>query len=379
MKHSYSFRKKLQRKNISKQEKKRSKIDRQLFFLAIAMTILGLIAVADVSSPQALSTFKDPFYFVKQQAKWALAGMVALIVTMNIPYSYWKKLAPYFYVATLVCLVLVLTPMFGSKVLGARRWLNLGVVSFQPSELVKLSLAMMMAWLADRNAKFFHYVWAMGMVIFLVLLQPDLGTTIVISAIGFTQLFVAGAHLLYFGGLGILGILSTIVLILTSSYRRERLTSFLSSSDDPLGASYHIRQILIALGSGGLFGVGIGQSRQKHLFLPETATDSVFAIIAEEIGFVGSLLIMILLFYFVFRAFRVASKSPDTFSHILATGIAIWIGGQIFLNISSMVALTPLTGIPLPFFSYGGSSLTMILFSVGILLNISKYTLDEKK
>lgn len=205
------------------------------------------------------------------------------------------------------------------------------------------------------------------------MLQPDLGTTLVVLAIGMTQLFLTGIPLWILGatilGGGVLGS----VLILFSDYRRQRLMTYLQNSTDPLGSSYHIRQILIAIGSGGIFGVGLGQSRQKYLFLPETATDSIFAIVAEEIGFVGSLLFLFLLFLFLFKVFAVVNKAPDKFSKLLAAGISAWLGGQIVLNIASMTALTPLTGIPLPFFSYGGSSLVMILFAVGVLLNISKH------
>jgi len=163
------------------------------------------------------------------------------------------------------------------------------------------------------------------------------------------------------------------VLILVSPYRRDRLMTFFEVTKDPLGKGYHIRQILLALGSGGLFGLGIGQSRQKYLFLPEASTDSIFAAISEEIGFIGSFVLILIFAIFTYKAFRIASRAPDVFSKILAVGIAAWIGGQILLNIAAMTALTPLTGIPLPFFSYGGTSLSMILVSCGILLNISRY------
>ncbi len=180
---------------------------------------------------------------------------------------------------------------------------------------------------------------------------------------------------IYLFDLFVIGAISGLGLILSSSYRKERLITFLTSSD-PLGSSYHIRQVLIALGAGGLFGVGLGSSRQKHLFLPESATDSVFAVLGEEIGFIGAVLIICLLAFFTLRCFKVAARSKNTFSKILASGIAIWIGTQTFLNIASMVALTPLTGIPLPFFSYGGSSLVMLLLSVGILINITRHEKD---
>jgi len=168
------------------------------------------------------------------------------------------------------------------------------------------------------------------------------------------------------------------VLIFLSDYRKERLITFLKGTTEPLGSSYHVRQILIALGSGGLLGVGLGQSRQKYLFLPEAATDSVFAIVAEEIGFVGSTILIVIFTVFTYKILKVASRSPDIFSSTLSLGIGAWIGGQVFLNLGSMLAIVPLTGIPLPFFSYGGSSLTMVLFGVGIILNISKYGTSKR-
>ena len=205
------------------------------------------------------------------------------------------------------------------------------------------------------------------------MLEPDLGTTLIVGTIGMVQIFLSGIAIVPFLGWIFSAIVSVAVLIMISPYRRDRIMTFLEVGSDPLGKEYHIRQILLALGSGGLFGLGIGQSKQKYLFLPEASTDSIFAAIAEEIGFIGSVALVALFAYFVFKAIKIAAKAPDQFSKILAIGITAWIGGQIILNLSSMTALTPLTGIPLPFFSYGGTSLLMILASCGILLNISRY------
>lgn len=348
-------------------------IDKTLLSLTILLSVLGLLAVADASAPQALVVFDDSYYFAKQQLKWLILGVVAMFFSSVIHYGFWKKYANQIFLFTIFLLLIVLIPGIGSRFLGARRWISLGAFSFQPSELAKLSLAMVIAYAADKKT---DYIKILGLIAFtagLIMLQPDLGTTIVVVSVGLSQAFIAGMPIINFT-LAILGggALAS-MLVLFSDYRRARLMTFLESSTDPLGASYHMRQILFAIGSGGLFGVGIGQSRQKQLFLPETASDSVFAVIAEELGFLGASVIVMLLLFFVLRAFRIASKAPDTFSKILASGISVWIGGQMFLNLASMVALTPLTGIPLPFFSYGGSSLVMILFGVGILLNISSY------
>ncbi|HEX6977316.1 MAG TPA: putative lipid II flippase FtsW [Patescibacteria group bacterium] len=355
-------------------QKEVHKIDRGFLILTIVLTIVGLLAVADASAPQAQAFFHDSFFFVKQQLIWALAGFIALFVTANIPYHYWKKIAIYAFGINVILLIAVLIPSVGSRLLGARRWISFGPIVFQPSELVKFTLATYMASLLSSKKRIFTYIIPLAVVASLIMLQPDLGTTIVVIVVGFVQLFIAGVPMLPFLGIGVGGGVVGAILILLSAYRKQRFLEFLKTTADPLGSSYHVRQVLIALGSGGLFGVGLGQSRQKNLFLPESATDSVFAVIAEEIGFVGATLVIALLVFYLYRAVKIAQRAPDEFGTLLASGIIAWIGAQMFLNIGSMVAVIPLTGVPLPFFSYGGSSLTMILGGVGILLNISKYS-----
>lgn len=355
-----------------------SPFDRTFFYLILSMVTVGLVFVADISAPQALNTFGDKFYFFKQQIVWAIAGIAAMLVVSKIHYNFWKKLAVPLFFLSVFFLLLVLIPGVSLKALGARRWISIGFVNFQPSEVVKLTLALYLAKVSESSKKPLAYFIPLVLVTGLVMLQPDLGTTLVIGLIGVTQIFVSGVPIIYFLGSLLVGILGVVILILASPYRRDRLMTFLSVTSDPLGKAYHIRQILLALGSGGLFGVGIGQSRQKYLFLPEAATDSIFAAISEEIGFIGSLVLISIFAFFVIKAFRIASNAPDQFSKILAVGITAWIGGQAILNISSMTALTPLTGIPLPFFSYGGTNLMMILAACGILLNISKHSLPEK-
>lgn len=352
-------------------------IDKTLFWMVVLLCVLGILAVSDASAPQALAVFSDPYYFAKQQIVWTVVGFFGLIVASNIHYLQWKKVAFLFGGTCVVLLMAVLIPGIGERVLGARRWIGLGPISLQPSEFAKFAVALATARMIDDKYPLSYIVGFVGGVCGLIMLQPDLGTTIVVAGVGAAQLFAAGLPLAHFVILGFGGALATLFLILVSDYRRARLVSFLESSSDPLANSYHMRQILIALGSGGVLGVGIGQSRQKHLFLPETASDSIFAVIAEETGLVGSLVVILLLAFFVLRVLKIAKNAPDTFSRILASGVAFWFMGQMFLNISSIVAVTPLTGIPLPFFSYGGSSLVMILGSLGIILNISKYAKDK--
>jgi cell division protein FtsW len=359
-------------------KKQKRQVDKKLFFYAFTLTTLGLIAVADTSAPVALTVFSDKFYFLKQQIVWGAIGLGALLFVSKIHYSFWQKIALPLFIVNILILILVLIPGIGAKALGARRWIFLGPISFQPSEFAKLALIVYLAKVGARDKTLLAYFLPLLLVGGLIMFQPDLGTTLVILAAGLVQIFISGINLLYFSGAVLVAGLASSLLIYLSEYRRGRFLSFLTQLKNPLGASYHARQILLALGSGGLFGIGLGQSRQKYLFLPEAATDSIFAVIAEEVGFVGTLVLIILFVAFIFRALKIAQNAPDRFSKILATGIVAWIGGQAFLNMASMVALVPLTGIPLPFISYGGSALTMVLLATGILLNISKYETRKK-
>lgn len=368
------------KKTINSIKARKLPFDRQFFYLILFLVVIGLVFVADISAPQALNYFNDKFYFFKSQLMAALIGIIIMYILSFINFSFYKKISLPFFVISILLLLIVFIPGLSYSALGARRWISIGGINFQPSEVVKLALAVYLARLAseiDINLPvkkiliklFAPFVLVSG----LIMLQPDLGTTLVVSVVALTQIFISELPILPFLATLGAGLLTTLVLILISPYRRDRLMTFFENTSDPLGKSYHIRQILLALGSGGLFGVGLGQSRQKYLFLPEASTDSIFAAIAEELGFVGSLVIILIFVFFIYKAFKIATEAPDKFSKVLAAGIASWIGGQIIINISSMVALTPLTGIPLPFFSYGGTSLVMILIACGILLNISRY------
>lgn len=354
-------------------------VDRNLLILILVFVFIGLVAVADSSAIQALNNYGNKFYLFKQQLISAGIGVVALLVVSKLNYKLWEKVATPFFLFSLVLLLVVLLPNLGFKALGARRWIDLGFFNFQPSELIKISLALFLAKVASKNKNALSYFIPLGITAILIMFQPDLGTTLVIVIMGLCQIFVSNINLLYFIGALVSGFLATLGLILVSPYRKERLLTFLQMERDPLGASYHIRQVLLGLGSGGIFGVGLGSSRQKYLFLPESSTDSIFAVIAEELGLIGAVSVIILFVFFIFKGLTIAKNAPDSFSKVLAAGITAWIGGQAFLNIASMVALVPLTGIPLPFISYGGSSLVTILTACGILLNISKYSSHEIK
>jgi cell division protein FtsW len=359
--------------------KQNKSFDRKLFFLTIALVVLGILAVADVSAPQSLNVYGDKFYLLKEQAISAVLGLAAFFVFTKVKYTFWEKIATPLFFVSLVLLILVLLQRFGISALGARRWIALGPINFQPSELMKFTICVYLAKVASREKSPLSYFIPLAAVAALIMLQPDMGTTLVILLICFTHIFVSGVNFFYLLGSVGVGVLATILLIIFSPYRRQRLTTFLQTTVDPLGKSYHIRQVLLALGSGGIFGVGFGASRQKYLFLPEASTDSIFAVIAEELGVIGALVIIFLFVFFVLRGLKIAKSAPDKFASVLAVGISAWIGGQAFMNIASMVSLVPLTGIPLPFISYGGSSLVMVLSACGILLNISKFTTHEQK
>lgn len=363
--------KNLKRKNSSVEI---NTIDKPFFYLVLSLVVVGLIFIADISAPQSLNIFGNKFEFLKNQLIWASIGIVAMIIVSKIDYRLWKKLAVPLFIVSITLLIAVLIPGLSLKALGARRWISIGPINFQPSEIIKLTLAIYLAKVAESklNNPLAFFI-PLGLTAGLIMLQPDLGTTLVVAFIGLTQIFVAGIPMAYFLSSFLLGIVAVVVLILTSPYRRDRLMTFLQVGSDPLGKEYHIRQILLAIGSGGLFGLGIGQSKQKYLFLPEASTDSIFAAIAEEIGFLGSLALIFAFIFFVYKAYKISINAPDQFSKVLGIGLTSWIGGQMILNIAAMTALAPLTGIPLPFFSYGGTSLSMILISCGILLNISRY------
>ena len=350
----------------------KKKYDKGLLVLTLIFFVLGIVAVADSSAPLALRYFSDSFYFVKQQVIWTIVGLAAFFAAIVIPIGFWKKIAIPFFIFNVILLILVLIPGISEKIYGARRWLSFGPVTVQPSEILKISLILLFAKFAEEKRPIYYFIATLGASVLLLMLEPDLGTTIVVSVIGLVQIFMSGFGLFWLfgilGGGGLLGALA----ILTSGYRKQRLLTFLNASMDPLGSSYHIRQVLLALGSGGIFGVGLGQSRQKFSFLPEVATDSVFAIIGEELGFVGAVSVVLLFGVFIFKALRITKNATDTFSKVLASGVTAWIGGQTVLNIASMTALVPLTGIPLPFLSYGGSHLTTLALAIGILINISK-------
>jgi cell division protein FtsW len=350
------------------------KFDVILFTLTIALTLFGLLMVYDASSIIAFDLFGDKYAYIKSQLIWAVIGLSALFVFYRIDYHKLYNLALPLLVIALVLLLLVFAPHIGSGAKGANRWVNFGFFTLQPAEFVKLGLAIYLAaWFSNKeNGRFFAFILLMGAILFLVMLEPDLGTASIIMCESAIIYFLSGGSVIqFFVAAPIVGIIG-FFYIMFEPYRLHRLTSFLNLGNSIGSTSYQVKQILIALGSGGIFGVGIGNSIEKYAYLPENVTDSIFPIIAEELGFIGSVILIIVFASLIWRGIFIAGRAKDKFGKLLAGGIIAFIGMQVVVNLSAMTALLPLTGVPLPFISYGGSALVIDLASIGILLNISK-------
>ena len=352
-----------------------------IFFAVITLLGIGVIMVYSSSAVSAYVNFQDSYYFLKRQLVWVSLGLIAMLITMNIDYHVWQKLAKPFMLVTFILLILVLVPGLGRVVNGARRWLGFGSLYMQPSEIAKLSMVLFCASsLSLRQDKITSFIKGVVpqllvlLVVFgLILKEPDLGTALAIGGTVFVLLFTAGAKLSHLSMLAITGIVGIIIAIIVEPYRMKRLLAFSDPWADPLDTGYHIIQSLYAIGSGGLFGVGLGRSREKFLYLPEPHTDFIFAILGEELGLIGTLTVIVLFFLFAWRGFKVAISAPDIFGSLMAAGIMTMIIMQALMNIAVVTASMPVTGIPLPFLSFGGSALIFTLSGVGILLNISRY------
>ncbi len=358
-------------------------IDKTLLFIVLFLVLFGVMMIASAGTVYSQTRFGDQYFFLKRQILGIFLGLVMLYSFSKIDYHFWKKLSfPIFFVA-LILLILVLVPGLGTKIYGASRWLQLGPFSFQPAEIVKLAIIIYLAaWLESRGYKkvtdfsegLVPFMIIMSIVSFLIIKQPDVGTLGLIGLMATGIYFFSGAKLKHLFFLFLGAILSLAILIKFSPYRMNRFLVFLNPEADPRGAGYQINQALLALGSGGVFGLGLGQSRQKFNYLPEPAGDSIFAIIGEELGLVGASLIVLLFLFLAIRGLKIAKNAPDKFGQILAVGITLWIILQAFINIAAITGLMPLTGIPLPFISYGGTSIVFLMAGVGILLNISRYS-----
>lgn len=357
-----------------KQKRKPSRLSVHLFVLPLILATIGLFFVFESSSVRSFNEFGESFNYVKLQLLWIVLGAGIMLFVSFFNYHKLYYLSFLGMVTTIVLLFLVLVPSIGQSAGGARRWLDLGYFSLQPTELAKLSVIIYLSsWFNHRERKrFFSFLILLSVLMLLIILQPDMGTAIIIFLIGIAMYYLAGIELHYLLFLMPAAIVAFLILIKISPYRFQRVLAFFNPSLDPLGITYHINQILISLGSGGVFGMGLGISRQKYMFLPEAHTDSIFAIIGEEVGFVGSFIIILLFLYLMYLIFQVAEHAGDRFGKLLAGGIFAFFNFQILINLAGITNLLPLTGVPLPFISYGGSNMLVSFTLLGVLINISR-------
>jgi cell division protein FtsW len=354
-----------------------------LLLAVIALTAIGIVMVYSASSVRSYISSADPAAQGLEQLVWAGIGLIGLVVAMRLDFRHLRYLAIPIYVITLVLLIVVLIPGIGAEINGSRRWIVIpGVGTLQPAEFAKLAVVLYLAHWLDRRGRAVRSFWN-GLVpfallvapgFFLIAAEPDLGTAGVYVIVAVSIFFMAGANVLYLGAITAAVIGSAWLMISATSYQLDRIQTFLEPFRDPLGSGYNTIQALLALGLGGLTGLGLGESRQKFLYLPAPSTDFIFAIIGEEWGLVGTLTVVALFVVIAFQGYRIAIHAPDTFSGLVACGLTTWLVVQACINMMVVTALLPVTGIPLPFISAGGSALTINLAAVGILLSISRET-----
>ncbi|HCR81113.1 MAG: Bacterial cell division membrane protein [Candidatus Pacebacteria bacterium GW2011_GWB1_47_8] len=337
----------------------------------LLLSVLGLLFVFEASSAESYNLVGHQYYFLRQQAISLFLGSGAFVVALLLPTKFWAKTAQIWFGVGLVLLILVLVPGFGVELNGARRWFAFQGVIFQPVEFFKLALVLFSAVWMSRQLKLPTFLFLTALFSLLLLLQPDMGSLLVLLWVIFGLFFLAGGKLLLLSGLGVLGVVGLLLLIVASPYRAARLQTYLDPNTDPLGSGFHVRQITLALANGGWFGVGLGNSQQKYSYIPEVSSDSIFAIVAEEIGFVGALVVIGLFVGYLITLYRIATLLPErSFEQLFVLGVFLWMSGQILLNLAAVAVLVPLTGLPLPFFSSGGTALFTILFTTGLVLKI---------
>ena len=361
--------------------KKRGQPDFYFMIAVFALLAIGLIMVMSASSESARNasyTGGDAYYFIKRQLIWAIISVIAMVFFMNFDYHRLIKMSNLIMVVSIILLLLVL--LVGAEANGGQRWLRLGPVQFQPSEVAKIALIIYLASAISKNKKYID-TFSRGLVpnllvimvmAALLIVQPHFSATVLIVLVGVIMLFVGGVNWKQLGALGVVGGFLGGVLMMSSEYRRARVFAFLDPFADPLGDGYQVIQSLYAIGSGGLFGLGLGQSRQKFLYIPEPQNDFIFAIWCEETGFVGAISVILLFAFLVYRGIKIAMNAEDKEGSLIAVGIISLVALQVIMNIAVVTSSMPVTGIPLPFFSYGGTALLIIMSSTGIMLNISK-------
>lgn len=357
-------------------------LDRGLLGIVIFLVIAGFLIFSSASlGLLAREGARFSGVALSQFLYGIVGGSIALFVMSSIHYRFWRQFAFYIFLATLLLTLLVFVPGIGMEHGGAQRWISLGGFSLQPAELLKIGFVIYIAtWLSGMKSHIttlkkgtLPFVGIVGLVGVVMLLQPDTDTFMVMGAAAVAMFITAGGRIRDVGFMILTGVLLLAVLAMTRPYIMERFTSFLDPESDPLGSGYQIQQSLIAIGSGGVFGRGFGQSIQKFEYLPEPIGDSIFAVYSEEFGFIGSMILVLLFAFFTFRGYRIATHAPDLFGMLLVVGFITLITAQAYLNIAAMLAIAPLSGLPLPFISHGGTALLTMLAMIGIVLNVSKY------
>jgi len=362
--------------------------DHVLLLIIIGLTLFGMIMVASASSVVAERFQDDQFFFVKHQLFFGgTVGATLFLLGYFVPYRWWRGLALPGLVASVVLLIMVFIPGLQVAYGGASRWIGIGSITLQPTEITKLAFILYLAALLEKKGEdvrdfrksVLPFLVIAGLISLLIIMQPDVGTLLSIAAIAAAMVYAGGFRVRHILMIGLGGASLFAILLNTARYRLERIMVYLHPELDPQGIGYQINQALLAVGTGGIWGLGLGRSRQKYYYLPEPAGDSIFAIIAEELGFVRTTVLLVLFALFVYRGFAIARTAPDVFGRLMATGITSWIMVQSFINMGSILGITPLTGITLPFISYGGSALATVLLASGVLLNISKYTISSNQ
>lgn len=355
-------------------------VDRTVLMITYLLLLIGLIMVFSASGVMAETRYGDSMFFLKRQAVWIVLGLLALHWVSRQDYDIWKSMMPIVLCLTIGCLILVLIPDVGSKVNGSRRWFRVAGLSFQPGELAKLTAVLYLAsFLVRREEDITSFkkgvlapVIVVGALAGLALLEPDMGTAMVLVAVLLGLLFLGGARITHLVGLVLSLLPLAYLLIMESDYRRRRLMSFLDPWQDPHNAGFQLTQSFVALGNGGFAGVGLGEGRQKLFFLPEAHADFVLALVGEELGFLGTGLLMVLFAILLVKGFHIAGRAPDAFGRHLASGVTLLLGIQVLINAGVVSGLLPTKGLTLPLVSYGGSSLIVTLIAIGMLLSISR-------
>ncbi len=361
-------------------KRKRVPVDGSVLAVTVALALIGLVMVFSASAVVAGNRFQDSIYFLKRHLAWLAFGFLLLQIAARMDYMAWRRLAVPALGLTAVLLVVVLIPSVGVMTKGARRWIQLGPISVQPAEMVKLAVVLYLAlYLTKREGRLTEFatgflppLLVVGLLAGLVLLQPDLGTVVVLGFVTYVMLFLGGARLSHLFSLVPVALAGAALLIWRSPYRVQRLMTFFDPGKDPTGAGFQVNQSFLAFGSGGAFGVGLGEGQQKLFFLPEAHTDFVLALVGEEIGLVGTVSIMALFGLLVLKGFQIAGRAREPFGRHLALGITLLIGFQALINAGVATGLLPTKGLTLPLVSYGGSSLLVSLVAIGILLSISR-------